>query len=425
MRSHAVIIATALVWLIGLESAEAKLDILVDKATQRMLVIQDGYIRYMWPVSTGRDNMATPNGVYAPQRLERNWFSKAYYDSPMPFSIFFHGGYAIHGSYAIDRLGGPASHGCVRLHPHHAAILFDLVQQEGPSNTSIEITDDGRAPEGPPVPGRDSASLQGAYPSAPPSRDTVGMGPGANAPLPSRDNMAGMGPGDYPPVPSRDVAGAGPGAYPPMRRRDVAGVGPGDYPPMPPRDVAGAGPGAYPPMPPRDVAGAGPGVYPPMRRRDVAGVGPGAYPPASPRDIVGVGPGMYSPAPNGIRFREDAPDLPPALRSNQPMPPQPSMRPAPPRRLIANVKPSEGLEAVPASSPPRIPSQASEPRSRPKLMEAPKVIMGPRVAEGSSPQPAQPGSSSSSLKLLPTSCWSGGASRWQWWSAGHGNQCKQ
>jgi hypothetical protein len=349
MRSHAVILATALVWLIGLESAEAKLDILVDKATQRMLVIQDGYIRYMWPVSTGRDNMATPNGVYAPQRLERNWFSREYYDSPMPFSIFFHGGYAIHGSYAIDRLGGPASHGCVRLHPHHAAILFDLVQQEGPGSTSIEITDDGHPPEGPPVPGRDSASLQGAYPPALPSRDTVGMGPGA---------------------------------------------------------------------------------APPVSPRDIAGVGPGAYPPASPRDIAGVGPGMYPPVPKRVRFREDAPDLPPALRGNQPMPPraslppQPPIQPAPPRRMMANIKPPEGLEAVPASGPPRMPSQASEPRSKPKLMEAPKVIMGPRVAEGSSPPPAQPGSSAS-FKLLPASCWSGGASRWQWWASRQENQCKQ
>jgi len=395
MRSHAVILATALLWLIGLESAEAKLDILVDKATQRMLVIQDGYIRYMWPVSTGRDNMATPNGVYAPQRLERNWFSREYYDSPMPFSIFFHGGYAIHGSYAIDRLGGPASHGCVRLHPHHAAILFDLVQQEGPDKTSIEITDDGRAPEGPPVPGRDSASLQGAYPTALPSRDTVGMGPGAN-----------------PPVPPRDIAGAGPGAYPPMG----------------PRDVAGGGPGAYPPMGPRDVAGGGPGAYPPMGPRDVAGGRPGAYPPASPRDIVAAGPGMY----------------PPVLRGNQPMPPrgslppQPPMQPAPPRRMMANMKPVAGLpngagEAASASGPPRIPGEALAPRSKPKLMmeapkviEAPRVIMGPRVAEGSPPQPPQSGSSSSSLKLLPASCWSGGASRWQWWaSSREGNQCKQ
>jgi hypothetical protein len=175
MRGHAVILAATLAWLISIESAEAKLDILVDKATQRMLVMQDGYIRYMWPVSTGRDNMQTPNGVYAPQRLERNWSSTAYYDSPMPFSIFFHNGYAIHGSYAIDRLGGPASHGCVRLHPHHAAILFDLVQQEGPARTTIEITDQGRP----------------ADPSSP--RREIAAGPGANAPVPRNVNYRDSG----------------------------------------------------------------------------------------------------------------------------------------------------------------------------------------------------------------------------------------
>ena len=160
MRGHAVILAATLAWFISIESAEAKLDILVDKATQRMLVIQDGYIRFMWPVSTGRDATQTPNGVYTPQRLERNWSSTAYYNSPMPFSIFFHNGYAIHGSYAIDRLGGPASHGCVRLHPHHAAILFDLVQQEGPSRTSIEVTDQGRPAE-PSLPRREIAAGPG------------------------------------------------------------------------------------------------------------------------------------------------------------------------------------------------------------------------------------------------------------------------
>jgi hypothetical protein len=95
MRGHAVILAATLAWSISIKSAEAKHDILVVKATQRMLVIQDGYIRFMWPVSTGRDATQTPNGVYAPQRLERNWSSTAYYDSPMPFSIFFYNGYAI------------------------------------------------------------------------------------------------------------------------------------------------------------------------------------------------------------------------------------------------------------------------------------------------------------------------------------------
>src|SRR5579862_866900 len=124
----------------GARDAEARLDVYVDKSTQRLSVIRNGSLLYVWPVSTGRDRFSTPSGVYAPERLERSWFSKAYYNSPMPYAIFFHNGYAIHGSYDIAKLGGPASHGCVRLHPHHAAILFDLVQQEGPDRTTIEVT---------------------------------------------------------------------------------------------------------------------------------------------------------------------------------------------------------------------------------------------------------------------------------------------
>src|SRR5215813_3326279 len=176
MRRYAVILAAALAWLIGVESAEARLEILVEKATQRMVVIQNGYMRYIWPVSTGRDELATPNGVYTPQRLERSWFSTAYYNSPMPYSIFFHNGYAIHGSYAIDRLGGPASHGCVRLHPHHASLLFDLVQQEGKKNTRIEVTDTGR-PEERSLPGREVAASP---------REIVAVPPRELGPVPPR-----------------------------------------------------------------------------------------------------------------------------------------------------------------------------------------------------------------------------------------------
>jgi len=49
----------------------------------------------------------------------------------MPHSIFFAGGYAIHGTYETRSLGRPASHGCVRLSPAHAAVLYQMVQAEG------------------------------------------------------------------------------------------------------------------------------------------------------------------------------------------------------------------------------------------------------------------------------------------------------
>jgi hypothetical protein len=124
--------------------AEARLDLYVDKSAQQISVIQNGALLYVWPVSTGRDRHSTPSGVYTPERLERSWFSKAYYNAPMPHAIFFHNGYAIHGSQDISKLGGPASLGCVRLHPRNASLLFSMVQRAGPSNTAIFIGGDSR-----------------------------------------------------------------------------------------------------------------------------------------------------------------------------------------------------------------------------------------------------------------------------------------
>jgi hypothetical protein len=114
--------------------------IAIDKAAQRMAVTVDGKQEYLWKVSTGTGG-APRAGTYRPQRLEKSWFSRKYDMSPMPHSIFFHRGYAIHGTYHISRLGGPASHGCVRLHPANAATLFALVREFGMRNTAIVISD--------------------------------------------------------------------------------------------------------------------------------------------------------------------------------------------------------------------------------------------------------------------------------------------
>jgi lipoprotein-anchoring transpeptidase ErfK/SrfK len=123
----------------------------VDKNTQQMSVSVDGSPRYQFTVSTGRAGYGTPNGTFHPQRMARTWFSKEYYNSPMPHSIFFHGGYAIHGSYEINRLGGPASHGCIRLHPSDAATLYALVQSEGKSATTIVVSGSSPTSNGSPA----------------------------------------------------------------------------------------------------------------------------------------------------------------------------------------------------------------------------------------------------------------------------------
>lgn len=127
--------------LSSLSSAPASADVVVqiDKSSQRMSVSVNGQPRYTWPVSTGRSGYGTPSGVFHPQMMARRWFSRKYYNSPMPHSIFFYHGFAIHGTTELRRLGGPASHGCVRLHPSNAATLYALVERNGRGNTRIEI----------------------------------------------------------------------------------------------------------------------------------------------------------------------------------------------------------------------------------------------------------------------------------------------
>ena len=46
----------------------------------------------------------------------------------MPYAVFFTGGYAVHATEAVARLGQPASHGCVRLALENAATFFELVE---------------------------------------------------------------------------------------------------------------------------------------------------------------------------------------------------------------------------------------------------------------------------------------------------------
>ncbi len=101
----------------------------IDKSEQRMSVEINGRKRYSWPISTARRGKVTPNGTYTAYLLSRNHRSSLYNNAPMPYSIFFHSHYAIHGTDQISRLGRPASAGCVRLHPDNARILFGLTQR--------------------------------------------------------------------------------------------------------------------------------------------------------------------------------------------------------------------------------------------------------------------------------------------------------
>jgi lipoprotein-anchoring transpeptidase ErfK/SrfK len=126
-------------FLPGIARAEGGVRVEVDRASQTMEVIVDGEHLYTWRVSTGRSGWVTPAGTFHPQMMAARWFSRVFNNAPMPHSIFYSGPFAIHGTTDIARLGRPASHGCVRLAPADAAVLFGLVQKEGMHNTTIVV----------------------------------------------------------------------------------------------------------------------------------------------------------------------------------------------------------------------------------------------------------------------------------------------
>jgi len=120
--------------------AEAEVVARVSLSSQAMVVYVDGVPVYDWAVSTARRGFRTPTGSYRPTRMHRMWYSKKYDNAPMPNSIFFTGGYAVHGTPHVRALGRPASHGCIRLHPDNARTLYSLVKDQGMGNARIVIT---------------------------------------------------------------------------------------------------------------------------------------------------------------------------------------------------------------------------------------------------------------------------------------------
>ncbi|MBB3930850.1 lipoprotein-anchoring transpeptidase ErfK/SrfK [Kaistia hirudinis] len=133
-----MIVALAATLLPG--SAFADVVARISLSSQQMVVYVDGIPTYDWAVSTARSGYRTPVGSFRPTRMHKMWYSKKYDNAPMPNSIFFLGGYAVHGTPHIRALGRPASHGCVRLHPDNARTLYSLVKSSGIENARIVIT---------------------------------------------------------------------------------------------------------------------------------------------------------------------------------------------------------------------------------------------------------------------------------------------
>ncbi|KMW57612.1 hypothetical protein AIOL_002577 [Candidatus Rhodobacter oscarellae] len=132
-------LCTAIALLSGGANASTEIVAWVDISTQEMVVEVNGEPLHKWPVSTARPGKETPLGEWGVEWLSAKHKSSLYNNAPMPWSIFYNGDYAIHGTSQISRLGSPASAGCVRLHPDNAKTLYKMVIKHGYDSLRVVV----------------------------------------------------------------------------------------------------------------------------------------------------------------------------------------------------------------------------------------------------------------------------------------------
>jgi lipoprotein-anchoring transpeptidase ErfK/SrfK len=132
-----------------IEPPEPTLFAVIDLSTQTMTVSDKNGEIASWKISSARGGYRTPTGTYTPHYTARMHYSKQYHWSPMPYSVFFNEGVAVHGTNATGQLGHPASHGCVRAHPKNAKIFYNLVHKHGMQLTRVTVR--GKPPYSPVV----------------------------------------------------------------------------------------------------------------------------------------------------------------------------------------------------------------------------------------------------------------------------------
>jgi lipoprotein-anchoring transpeptidase ErfK/SrfK len=112
----------------------------VDKQQQKMYLYEHGQPIGEYLTSTGMPGYETPNLDTHPNGRIYDAYTSTKFPGGdynglgnMPYAVFVKGGVAIHGTTKGNwsKLGTPASHGCIRLHPDNGFIFNRLVRQYG------------------------------------------------------------------------------------------------------------------------------------------------------------------------------------------------------------------------------------------------------------------------------------------------------
>lgn len=123
----------------------------IDKSKQLLYLYLLGELKDSFKVSTGKgkkyDTPAMELHPLGPVLLKytSKKFPGGNYSGlgNMPYAVFLKNGYAIHGTTPgnFSKLGTPASHGCIRLHPENAKIFNALVKTIGLKQTWVSVKD--------------------------------------------------------------------------------------------------------------------------------------------------------------------------------------------------------------------------------------------------------------------------------------------
>ncbi|HET6627304.1 MAG TPA: L,D-transpeptidase family protein [Nocardioidaceae bacterium] len=101
-----------------------------DRRRHQVNLYRNGRLRNSWLVRGGARSVATRTGTFRVQWRDIDHTSGAYGGAPMPYSQFFSGGQALHGSrYMMDPFVGH-SHGCVNFWVEDAKQLWDMTHDK-------------------------------------------------------------------------------------------------------------------------------------------------------------------------------------------------------------------------------------------------------------------------------------------------------
>ncbi|MEW5859743.1 MAG: L,D-transpeptidase [Cyanobacteriota bacterium] len=100
----------------------------VNLSKQRLIAWEGGRRVYSVPISSGKRSTPTRVGTFRIQSKHRStrMRGRGYNVPNVPYTMYYSGGYAIHGAYWHNRFGTPVSHGCVNLPVGQARKLYSF-----------------------------------------------------------------------------------------------------------------------------------------------------------------------------------------------------------------------------------------------------------------------------------------------------------